>query len=34
MLLDSLQEQHELDFETNKELQIKILKNESASKNK
>jgi ribosomal protein S17E len=34
MLLDRLQDQHGLDFETNKELQIKILNNESARTNK
>jgi hypothetical protein len=34
LLLDSLQEQHGLDFETNKKLQFKILNNESAKTNK
>jgi len=34
MLLDSLQAQHGLDFETNKELQLKILNSESARTNK
>jgi len=34
MLLDRLQEQYGLDLETNKELQMNILNNESALKNK
>jgi hypothetical protein len=34
MLLDRLQEQYGLDYETNKELQMNIFKNESAKKNK